>query len=187
MLNNLYVCFDSRIESYDVYKVSTNLQARKLEAAAIFLTLILREYLIHQASWPKAMKSQTCQSTGTTQQVVDSRGRFYSDLPLKVKLAACHLVTHAPSHQVETIGDAYMVVSGLPERNGTKHADEIAKMSLDLVAAVRQVVIPHMPMGRLQLRAGIHTGMRAEVEPGEKENKTQTNCVRRILHFCASH
>nr|XP_021137587.1 receptor-type guanylate cyclase gcy-18 [Columba livia] len=79
MLNNLYVCFDSRIESYDVYKV-------------------------------------------------------------------------------ETIGDAYMVVSGLPERNGTKHADEIAKMSLDLVAAVRQVVIPHMPMGRLQLRAGIHTG-----------------------------
>uniref|UniRef100_U3IT17 Guanylate cyclase domain-containing protein n=1 Tax=Anas platyrhynchos platyrhynchos TaxID=8840 RepID=U3IT17_ANAPP len=59
---------------------------------------------------------------------------------------------------VETIGDAYMVVSGLPERNGTKHADEIAKMSLDLVAAVRQVVIPHMPTGRLQLRAGIHTG-----------------------------
>ncbi|OXB64352.1 hypothetical protein ASZ78_009935, partial [Callipepla squamata] len=79
MLNNLYICFDSRIESYDVYKV-------------------------------------------------------------------------------ETIGDAYMVASGLPERNGTKHADEIAKMSLDLVAAVRQVVIPHTPAGRLQLRAGIHTG-----------------------------
>uniref|UniRef100_A0A8C0HFF5 Guanylate cyclase domain-containing protein n=1 Tax=Buteo japonicus TaxID=224669 RepID=A0A8C0HFF5_9AVES len=74
------------------------------------------------------------------------RNIFYSDLLLKEKLG------------VETIGDAYMVVSGLPERNGTKHADEIAKMSLDLVAAVRQVVIPHMPMGRLQLRAGIHTG-----------------------------
>lgn len=59
---------------------------------------------------------------------------------------------------METIGDAYMVVSGLPERNGTRHADEIAKMSLDLVAAVRQVVIPHMPTGKLQLRAGIHTG-----------------------------
>ncbi|KAJ8388060.1 hypothetical protein AAFF_G00146780 [Aldrovandia affinis] len=79
MLNNLYVCFDTRIDSYDVYKV-------------------------------------------------------------------------------ETIGDAYMVVSGLPERNGDKHADEIAKMSLDLVAAVRQVPIPHMPSKRLQLRAGIHTG-----------------------------
>lgn len=60
--------------------------------------------------------------------------------------------------QVETIGDAYMVVSGLPERNGERHADEIAKMALDLVAAVRQVCIPHMPDQRLQLRAGIHTG-----------------------------
>ncbi|KAE8591870.1 hypothetical protein XENTR_v10018597 [Xenopus tropicalis] len=60
--------------------------------------------------------------------------------------------------QVETIGDAYMVVSGLPERNYNKHADEIAKMSLDLVAAVRQVIIPHLPNERLQLRAGIHTG-----------------------------
>lgn len=65
--------------------------------------------------------------------------------------------------QVETIGDAYMVVSGLPERNGDKHADEIAKMSLDLVAAVRQVSIPHMPNKRLQLRAGIHTGVRFNV------------------------
>ncbi|XP_035014158.2 receptor-type guanylate cyclase daf-11 [Hippoglossus stenolepis] len=79
MLNNLYMCFDTRIDSYDVYKV-------------------------------------------------------------------------------ETIGDAYMVVSGLPERNGDRHADEIAKMALDLVAAVRQVSMPHMPNQRLQLRAGIHTG-----------------------------
>lgn len=51
-----------------------------------------------------------------------------------------------------------MVVSGLPDRNGDRHADEIAKMALDLVAAVRQVPIPHMPEHRLQLRAGIHTG-----------------------------
>ncbi|XP_075696751.1 atrial natriuretic peptide receptor 1-like isoform X2 [Rhinoderma darwinii] len=51
-----------------------------------------------------------------------------------------------------------MVVSGLPERSNEKHADEIAKMSLDLVAAVRQVIIPHMPSERLRLRVGVHTG-----------------------------
>lgn len=56
-----------------------------------------------------------------------------------------------------------MVVSGLPERNGDRHADEIAKMALDLVAAVRQVAIPHMPNQRLQLRAGIHTGERTSL------------------------
>lgn len=77
---------------------------------------------------------------------------------------------------METIGDAYMVVSGLPERNGDKHADEIAKMALDLVAAVRQVSIPHMPKERLQLRAGIHTGERnqpsADLKPAAQGMQT---------------
>jgi len=60
--------------------------------------------------------------------------------------------------QVETIGDAYMVVSGLPVRNGKLHAREIARMSLALLDAVRSFRIRHRPDQQLKLRIGIHTG-----------------------------
>ena len=36
-------------------------------------------------------------------------------------------------HQVDTVNDAYMVASGVPEKNGDKHAPEIATMALDLL------------------------------------------------------
>ncbi|KAK0067874.1 atrial natriuretic peptide receptor 1, partial [Biomphalaria pfeifferi] len=61
-------------------------------------------------------------------------------------------------YKVETIGDAYMVVSGLPDRNGILHAREIARMSLSLLKATLTFRIRHRPKDRLKIRIGIHTG-----------------------------
>ncbi|XP_060597382.1 receptor-type guanylate cyclase Gyc76C-like isoform X2 [Ruditapes philippinarum] len=61
-------------------------------------------------------------------------------------------------YKVETIGDAYMVCSGLPKRNGILHAGEIASMSLHLLKAIKQFKIRFRPDDTLKLRIGIHSG-----------------------------
>lgn len=61
-------------------------------------------------------------------------------------------------YKVETIGDAYMVASGLPVRNGRKHAGEVAMTALDLLSACGTFTIKHLPDVPLRLRFGLHSG-----------------------------
>ncbi|XP_041372552.1 uncharacterized protein LOC121385829 [Gigantopelta aegis] len=61
-------------------------------------------------------------------------------------------------YKVETIGDAYMVVSGLPQRNGERHCMEIAGLALELLTIISHTSVPHIPDRKLQLRIGLNTG-----------------------------
>lgn len=61
--------------------------------------------------------------------------------------------------QVETIGDAYMVVSGLPKRNGYCHAVDISKMALDILSFMGSFELRHLPGLPVWIRIGIHSGM----------------------------
>ncbi|GAB1605940.1 atrial natriuretic peptide receptor 1-like [Argonauta hians] len=61
-------------------------------------------------------------------------------------------------YKVESISDSYMVVSGLPVRNGDRHAGEIATMALDLMSRVNGFNVIRVENKTLQLRIGIHSG-----------------------------
>ena len=50
--------------------------------------------------------------------------------------------------QLETIGDAYMVISGLPTRNGILHASHIAATAMDIAKALSNFRIRHRPERR---------------------------------------
>lgn len=59
-------------------------------------------------------------------------------------------------YKLETIGDAYLVLSGLPHAC-EDHADRLAAFAVDMMAASREVNSPVTGMP-LQIRVGLHTG-----------------------------
>jgi class 3 adenylate cyclase len=95
-------------------------------------------------------------------------------------LAFDSIVDNFKVYKVETIGgmikqisylhvftDAYMVVSGLPERRDD-HASQIAQMSLALLQKVKNFTIKHRPHEQLKLRIGMHSGNVAAGVVGSK-------------------
>ncbi|KAM6972872.1 guanylate cyclase soluble subunit beta-2-like [Aplochiton taeniatus] len=69
-------------------------------------------------------------------------------------------------YKVETIGDAYMVVGGVPIPVSS-HAERVANFALGMVLAAREVINPTTG-GPIQIRVGLHSGPVLAGVVGEK-------------------
>ncbi|XP_034567309.1 heat-stable enterotoxin receptor-like [Notolabrus celidotus] len=96
----------------------------------------------------------------TPMQVVDMLNDIYKNFD--------SILDHHDVYKVETIGDAYMVASGLPKRNGDRHAVDIAHMALDILAFVGTFQLQHLPGIPLWIRIGVHSGPCAAGVVGNK-------------------
>ncbi|KAG7200780.1 hypothetical protein KM043_003157 [Ampulex compressa] len=161
----------SRMEQY-----ATNLETLVEERTADYLEEKRKcEELLYQLL-PKSVASQLILGQSVIAETYDQVTIYFSDIvgftslsaqstPLQVvdllnDLYTCFdsIIENFDVYKVETIGDAYMVVSGLPVRNGTNHAREIARMSLALRDTVMTFSIRHRPHEQLKLRIGMHSG-----------------------------
>ncbi|XP_065182054.1 guanylate cyclase soluble subunit beta-1-like [Sycon ciliatum] len=84
-----------------------------------------------------------------------------------------YLTTVNDVYKVETIGDAYMVVGGLPEKCDD-HASRIANFAMDMRHACSKVMRPDKPDQPIEIRIGFHSG---EVMAGVVGTKTPRYCL----------
>ncbi|KAM4634886.1 guanylyl cyclase C [Polymixia lowei] len=96
----------------------------------------------------------------TPMEVVDMLNNIYKNFD--------SILDHHDVYKVETIGDAYMVASGLPRRNGNRHAVDIARMALDILEFVGTFQLEHLPGIPLWIRIGVHSGPCAAGVVGNK-------------------
>uniref|UniRef100_A0A914X493 guanylate cyclase n=1 Tax=Plectus sambesii TaxID=2011161 RepID=A0A914X493_9BILA len=68
------------------------------------------------------------------------------------------IIAEHDANKIETIGDAYMIVSGVPNENDTQHVMNIACVALAMRMYLFNYVIPHRHNQRLKCRIGVNTG-----------------------------
>mmetsp|Transcript_65155 Transcript_65155/g.167740 ORF Transcript_65155/g.167740 Transcript_65155/m.167740 type:complete len:487 (+) Transcript_65155:52-1512(+) len=130
--------------------------------------------LLHQMM-PAKVASDLTAGRKVPPEAFDHVTIFFSDIEGFTKIAAAvqtsdlmhmlnglytvmdHCAAALPVYKVETIGDAYMVVGGLPERSES-HASAVADFALLVREAVKFVLNPLQPDLAVQLRMGMHSG-----------------------------
>lgn len=61
-------------------------------------------------------------------------------------------------HYPFNLGDSYMVSSGIPKKNGSKHAAEIVTMALHILSVVDDFSFERDPKIKIKVRIGINSG-----------------------------
>ncbi|KAF1747315.1 hypothetical protein GCK72_023777 [Caenorhabditis remanei] len=89
-------------------------------------------------------------STSTPLQVVTFLNDMFSGFDA--------IIAKHDAYKVETIGDAYMIVSGVPTENGNNHAQNIADIALKMRAFICNFKLAHRPEELMMVRIGFHSG-----------------------------
>lgn len=167
--------YEARVVAYgedEVVFIVRNVTERKRMEAALALEREKSEKLLLNVL-PKAIAEQLKQSQGAIAKQFDEVTILFADIvgftQLSSDLSATKVVNllnqlfsrfdvladRYELEKIKTIGDAYMIVGGLPLKQ-THHAEAIARIALDMMRETEQFASAlDMP---LQIRIGINTG-----------------------------
>lgn len=171
--------FDNFMNLMTIY--SQNLENLMEEQAGILLKEKKKAQQLLCRMFPKSIVSQLIRGIPIEPELFNQVTVYFSDIvgftnlcsklnPFQVLKILDELYTRFDEivsmynvFKVETIGDAYMAVSGLPVRKGSRHATEIVEMAINILNTVSSFSFEKLGISMdsdcaIKIRIGIHTG-----------------------------